>query len=102
MNALAPGLNTMPLTSTVGHEVDACSIVRTSKVAVSPGPLGTVPGTQLFTLNQSPVAGIVFQVALPAKLLFAVASRSVRIAAVDGRKALALGRRNDYLYSLAK
>jgi len=69
-----------------------------ANVAVSPGPLGMVPCTQLFTLNHSPLAAFAFQVALPAKLLLAVESRKVRIAADEGSKAHALGARNDCFF----
>ena len=58
-----------------------------ANVAVSSGPFGTVLGVQLAAVCQSLVAGTFFQVALPAKLLLAIESRSVRIAAADGRKA---------------
>jgi hypothetical protein len=37
-----------------------------SKVAMSSGPLGTVAGVQLAAVFQSPLAGLRFQVALPA------------------------------------
>jgi len=38
-------------------------------------------------VNHSPLAGLCFQVALPAKLLLAVENRSVKMAAAKGRKA---------------
>jgi hypothetical protein len=49
----------------------------------------------LVALFQSPVAGLASQVALPAKLLLLVESRSVRMAAAEGRKAHARERRGD-------
>jgi len=58
-----------------------------ANVAVSAGPLGTVLGVQLAAVFQSSVAGLAFQVALPAKVLLAVERTSVRIAAAEGRKA---------------
>jgi hypothetical protein len=51
--------------------------------------------TQLTALFQSVLAGLAFQVALPAKLLLAVESRSVRMAAAEGRKAHAREREGD-------
>src|SRR6266498_1912787 len=56
-----------------------------ANVAVSSGPLGTVGGVQLAAVFQSSVAGLAFQVALPAKVLLAVKRTSVRIAAAEGR-----------------
>ncbi len=41
-------------------------VCETSKVAVSVGSLGTVAGVQLLGVFQSPLAGLRFQVALPA------------------------------------
>jgi hypothetical protein len=70
-------------------------ILEVANVAVSAEPLGTVAGVQLLAVFQSILAGVAFQVALPAKLLLAVANRSVRRAAAEGRKADARGRRND-------
>jgi len=66
-----------------------------ANVAVSLGLLGMVRCTQLFTLNHSSLAALAFQVALPAKLLLAVESRSVRMAAVEGRKARRMERSGD-------
>jgi len=84
VNALAPELNTMPLSSVV-NEMKGRVRLEDANVAVSAGPLGTVAGVQLVVVNQSVEAGLAFQLALPATLLLAVA-RSVRIAAVTGRK----------------
>ena len=47
VNALAPGLNTMPLTSTQGRIQRRPVVLETSNVAVSAGPLGMVAGVQL-------------------------------------------------------
>ena len=66
VNALAPGLKTMLLTS-VSAETDTAELFETSNVAVSVLPLGTVAGIQLAAVFQSPVVGLRFQVALPAK-----------------------------------
>ena len=94
VNALAPGLNTMPLTST-SNGMSILVRLEDANVAVSPGALGMVPCTQLFAVNHSPLPAFAFQVALPAKLLLAVESRNVRIAAAEGRKAHARERRNE-------
>jgi hypothetical protein len=94
VNRLAPGLNTMPLTSVAASGATNLTL-EVAKVAVSSGPLGAVAGVQLLPVFQFTVAGFAFQVALPAKLLPAVESRRVRMAAADGRKAHARGRRND-------
>jgi len=66
-----------------------------ANVAVSPGLLGMVRCTQLFMSNHSSLAALAFQVALPAKLLLAVESKSVRMAAVEGRKARPMERSGD-------
>ena len=94
VNALAPGLNTMPLTSTL-NAMSMLVRLEDPNVAVSPGALGMVPCTQLFAVNHSALAAFAFQVALPAKLLLVVESRNVRIAAAEGRKAHVRGPRND-------
>jgi len=93
VNALAPGLNTMPLTSVV-CEMMGRLMLEVANVAVSAGPLGGPLATQLAAVFQSVLAGVTFQVALPAKLL-AVASRSVRMAAAKGRNARSMERRGD-------
>ena len=80
VNALAPGLNTMPLTSVV-PEMTGRLILEVANVAVFVEPLGGPPAVQLAALFQSVLAGPANQVALPAKLL-AVERRSVRMAAV--------------------
>ena len=66
---------------------------------MSNGPLGTVLGVQFAAVCQSFVAGIFFQVALPAKLLLAIESRSVRIATAEGRKPRAMERSGDWTLS---
>jgi hypothetical protein len=88
VNALAPPLNTIPLTSVNGPpEREMPITLEDANVAVSADPLGGPPAVQLAAVFQSPVAGFVSQVALPAKLLLAVESRSVRMAAAEARKA---------------
>ena len=67
VNALAPALNTMPLTSVLS-ERETPLILENAKVAVSAGLLGGPPAVQLAAVFQSPVAGVASQVALPAKL----------------------------------
>ena len=94
VNALAPALNTMPFTSVLA-ERESAVFVDVLNVAVSADELGTVRGIQLLAVSQSPVAGPAFHVALPAKLLLAVASRSVRMVAAERRKAHARERRAD-------
>jgi hypothetical protein len=91
VNALAPALNTMPFTS-VKAEMETPVLLEEANVAVSVGPLGTVAGVQLPAVFQSPVVGLAFQVALPAKLLLAVESRSIRMAAAAGTKVRTLRR----------
>jgi hypothetical protein len=82
VNALAPGLNTMPLTS-VGAAMMGRLLLEVAKVAVSAGPLGGPLAIQLAALFQFVSTGVAFQVALPAKLLLAVERRSVRMAAAE-------------------
>ncbi len=97
VNALAPGLNTMPLTSVV-CETTGRLILEVANVAVSAGPLGGRPAVQSTALFQSVLAGLSSQVALPAKLLLAVESRSVNMATAEGTKAHAPRRRNDCFF----
>ena len=88
VNALAPELNAMPFTS-VSAEIETPLVLEDANVAVSNGPLGMVGGVQFAAWFQPPVAGLVFQVALPAKVLLAVESRSSNIATVtnnDGKR----------------
>ena len=56
VNALAPALNTMPLTSVMA-ERETLVVLEKANVAVSEGPLGTVAGIQLRAVFQSPLAG---------------------------------------------
>ena len=56
VNALAPGLNTMPLTSVVA-EMTGRLILEVANVAVSAGPLGGPLATQLAAVFQSVLAG---------------------------------------------
>src|SRR6187399_1182212 len=84
VNALAPGLNTMPLTS-VGAPISGF-ILEVANLAVSAGPLGGPPAVQLAALFQFISTGVALQVALPAVLLLTVKRRSVTTAAADGRK----------------
>src|SRR5262249_9074435 len=53
VNALAPGLNTMPLSSISNAKMSMFVRLEDANVAVSPGALGMVPCTQLFMLNHS-------------------------------------------------
>src|SRR3954468_19508486 len=82
VNAPAPGLNTMPLTSVV-CEMTGSLILEVANVAVSAGPLGGPLAIQVAALFQSVLPGAAFQVARPAKLLLAVQSSSVRRAAAE-------------------
>ena len=81
VKALAPGLNTMPLTS-VSAEMETLLVLEDANVAVSEGPLGMVGGVQFAAWFQSLVAGLVFHVALLTKVLPAVESRSSNVATV--------------------
>src|SRR5437773_12025904 len=58
-------------------------LVETSKVAMSPGPFGTVLGVQFAAVCQSPLVGLRFQVALPASRASSAPSESVRTMAHD-------------------
>jgi hypothetical protein len=70
------------------------------KVATSVGEFGTVAGVQLSASPQKKFGGFdpPVQVALPAKLLLAVESRSVRMAAAQTRKAHAGERWDDGIF----
>src|SRR5262245_60127973 len=61
VNALAPGLNTMALTSVV-CEMTGRFTLEVPNVAVSAGPLGGPLAIQLAALFQSVLAGVAFQV----------------------------------------
>src|SRR5713101_3154109 len=67
LKLLAPGLNTIAATSVISVEKVTCLILEPANVATSVGPLGTVAGIQLAAVFQSPLVGLRFQVALPAK-----------------------------------
>jgi len=95
VNALAPGLNTMPLTSVGPSAMTGRLILEVANVAVSADPLGGPPAVQLAALLKSVLTGLASQVALPARLLLVVESRSVRMQAAEGRKARARERRGD-------
>src|SRR6266480_937490 len=84
VNGLAVGTNTTLFTF-VSSESDTAVILDCAKVAMSDGPLGIVGGDQFAAWFQSPVAGLVFHVALSAKVLLAVESRSSHIATVTNK-----------------
>ena len=67
VNGLAPALNIMALTSKVPSSRSTLVILEAANVAVSPGPKGIVAGVQLEAMNQRPLAGLRFHVALPPK-----------------------------------
>ena len=64
----------MALLISVAAESETLVTVLVAKVAVSLDPLGIVPGVQLPALFQLPVAGVLFQVALPARAGWIVTS----------------------------
>src|SRR5439155_24038318 len=57
VKALAPALNTVPLTSVLGERETAVGLL-VANVAVSGGALGTVIGVELAAVFESPVAGL--------------------------------------------
>jgi hypothetical protein len=63
-------------------EMEMLVVLEKSNVAVSAAPLGMVGGVQSAAWFQSPVGGLVFHVALSAKVLLAAESRSSNIATV--------------------
>ena len=63
---LALGPKTIAL-SVTGLESATSVVLEVANVAVSRGELGTVDGVQFVAVFQSPVAGLVPQVALPAR-----------------------------------
>jgi hypothetical protein len=65
VNALAPELNAMPLTSVLAL-MKTPVVLEASNVAVSVGALGIVGGIQFAALFQLPEAGLTCHVALPA------------------------------------
>src|SRR5204862_3195360 len=84
VKALAPALKTMPFTSMLA-ERKTLVVLERANVAVSDGPLGMVRGIQFAAWFQSPVAGLVFHVALLAKVLLAVESSRSNIATVTNK-----------------
>ena len=66
VNALAPGLKTIPFNS-VAPGILILVWLDCSNVAVSFGPFGTVAGVQFTAVLQSLLIGSKFQVALPAR-----------------------------------
>src|SRR5437660_477282 len=65
----------MALTS-VFAEIETLVVFDRSNVAISAGPLGTVSGVQFVAVFQSPLVGLRFHVALPAKAVLAAESRN--------------------------
>src|SRR5438067_6965030 len=86
VNGLAPALKTMPFTSMLA-ERKTLVVLEVANVAVSDGPLGMVGGVQFAAWFQSPVAGLVFHVALLAKVLLTVKGRSSNIATITNNNA---------------
>jgi hypothetical protein len=71
VNALGLELNTM-LSRVTGISRLMPVVLELPKVATSVGPLGTVAGVQFVAVLQSPLVGLRFQVALPARLVVAI------------------------------
>jgi hypothetical protein len=68
VNALAPGLKTIPFTSVLADTLTPVRLL-VANVAVSDCAFGTVFGVQFVAVFQFPDAGLVFHVALPAWLM---------------------------------
>ena len=66
VNALAPAAKTMLLISIEADASETAVVLDRAKVAISFGPSGTVTGVQLDELFHLTLAGVRFQVALPA------------------------------------
>src|SRR5438477_7133773 len=81
VKAAAPGLKVTVSTS-VSFETETAVVFEEANVAVSASPLGMVGGVQFAAWFQSPVAGLIFHVALSAKVLLVLESRSNNIATV--------------------
>ena len=96
VKALAPGLNWMPLTS-VGSEMEMPVVLETPNWAVSAGPFGTVAGVQLAAVFQSPLAGLRFHVALPAKAVTAVIRKKTSVGAAASEHKMARRRQGEGL-----
>ena len=62
---LAVMVNTVPLTSVLADR-EMAVVLEVAKKAMSDGPLGGPPAVQFVAVFQSPVAGLVNHVALPA------------------------------------
>ena len=75
VNVLAPASNTIPFTSVLA-ERETLVVFEASNVAVSEEPFGTVDGVQFAAVFQSPEPGVVFHVALPAKAVLWLESKS--------------------------
>src|SRR5438093_5606263 len=84
----------MPLTDVLS-ERETSVVLEVAKVAVSADQLGGPPAVQFVAVLRSPVTGRTSHVALPAKLLLAVESRSVRIGSCRQKKAHARQRRSE-------
>jgi hypothetical protein len=84
VNALAPGLNTIPFTSVLA-EREMLVVLDVANVAVSDELSGMVDGVQLLAVFQSPEPGLVFHVALPAKAMPCPQSRSSTMAALGSK-----------------
>ena len=72
-------MNTTPVTSAKA-EMETPVILEVANVAVSAEPLGGPPAVQLPAVFQSPAAGLVNHVVLPAKLLCAESRNKVTVA----------------------
>ena len=75
----------MLVTSVFGPETETLVVLEVANVAVSEGPLGTVPGDQFAAVFQSPDVGLVFQVALPANVACAVITARLAVKHQLGR-----------------
>ena len=76
VNGEAPLLNRMLLTSTPVVLMDRSVTFDLPKVRDVRQPVGTAFGVQLAAVFQSPLVGLKFQVALPARTIWPVMSRS--------------------------
>ena len=85
LNALAPGLKTMPFTSVMAERETSVKLEK-ANVAVSDGAFGTVVGIQFVAVFQSPEPGFVCQVALPAKVVLFAESRSSDMPAARSKR----------------
>jgi len=84
VKALAPELNVIPATVVLA-EMETPVVFETPNVAVSLAPLGNpVFGVQFPLVSQSPLPGLRFHVALPAKVV--LGTKSKRVSAIAGVK----------------